>query len=158
MEALIIFDNGKVQYEPNPNNKRADMTMVCPGPILQEIIQKDLSWDEAYNGFWITFSRNPDIYNIHLWKLLYAPWRARPEYIQQTDLEYNVDPLRMSIADIIEKGGENASKIFENYGLYCTGCELGIGETIEDGCQFHGIDKQKTKKLIDELATLNYDN
>jgi len=84
--------------------------------------------------FGVLFSRQPDVYNIHLWKLLYAPWRARPNYTPQVNLEYNIDPLSLSIADIIEKGGENASKIFEKYGLNCTGCESGLGETVEDGC------------------------
>ena len=154
LRSLITFDNGIIKYQSNPMDNEAEMTMSVPGGIIQEIIRKDLSWDEAFNGFWCTFSRQPNVYNIHLLKLLYAPWRARPNYTPQVDLEYNIDPLSLSIADIIEKGGENASKIFEKYGLNCTGCESGLGETVEDGCAIHGIDKQKTKELIDELETL----
>lgn len=158
LNALISFNEGNIKYEPNSNSEQVEMIMSCAGGIVQEIIRKDLSWDEAINGFWCSFSRNPDVYNIHLWKLLYAPWRARSDYKQQIDLEYNIDTLTLSIADIIEKGGDNASRIFEKYGLNCTGCQSGMGETVEVGCNTHGISKQKTKKLIDELATLNYNN
>ena len=158
LKALITFDNGKVKYEPVSHPKRSEMTMSCPGGIVQEIIRKDLSWDEAYNGFWCVFSRDPDVYNIHLWKLLYAPWRARADFTEQKDLEYNLNPLTLSITDIIEKGGNNASKIFEKYGLPCTGCASGMGETVEDGCKLHGLSRQKTKTLINELAKINYNN
>lgn len=158
LKALITFNSGKVTYEPDKQIEKAEMIMSCPGRIVQEVIRKDLSWDEAYNGFWCTFSRNPDVYNINLWKLLYAPWRARPGYIAQKDLEYDINPITLSIADIIEKGGSSATKIFEKYGLNCTGCSPGMGETVEDGCNLHGITKQKTKALIDELESLSYNN
>lgn len=56
--------------------------------------------------------------------------------------------------DIIQKGGETASMIFEKYGLFCTGCEPGIGETVEEGCKLHDISKEKTKELVNELSVL----
>ena len=31
------------------------MTMSCPGNIIQDIIRKDLSWDEISSGYWSTF-------------------------------------------------------------------------------------------------------
>jgi len=158
LHALISFKDGNVTYEPIPTPKDADMQMSCPGGIVQEVIQKDLSWDEAYNGFWCTFSRKPDVYNIQLWKLLYAPWRARPDYVEQKDLEYNRTVTDISIADIIEKGGLTATKIFEKYGLFCTGCEPGLGESVEDGCRLHGISDKKTRELIDELNSLDFQN
>ena len=153
--ALISFNNGIVTYEPLSERKDADMEISCPGGIIQEIIQKDLSWDEAINGFWCTFSRDPDVYNIHFWKLLYAPWRSRPGYFPQIDLEFNPIVIGMSIADIIEKGGVKASEIFEKYGLFCTGCQPGMGESVEDGCKFHGISDKKTRELLQELNSLN---
>jgi CMP-N-acetylneuraminate monooxygenase len=156
LNALITFNDGEVKYESDKVSEKSEMTMYCPGRIVQEVIRKDLSWDEAYNGFWCTFSRNPDVYNINLWKLLYAPWRARPDYVERTNLEYDLNPITLSIADIIEKGGAKASSIFEKYGLFCTGCAPGMGETVEDGCNFHGISKQKTKELMNELETLDY--
>ena len=86
---------------------------------------------------------------------MYAPWRARPDYFPQTDLEFNPIVIGMSIADIIEKGGVKASEIFEKYGLFCTGCQPGMGESVEDGCKFHGISDKKTRELLQELNSLN---
>ena len=154
LHAIISFKDGNIRYETTDSPKDADMKLSIPGGILQEVIKKDLSWDEAFNGFWCTFSRKPDIYNIHFWKLMYAPWRARPGYVEQSELEYFVNVNEMSIADIIEKGGETASMIFEKYGLFCTGCEPGMGETVEEGCKLHGISKEKTKELVNELSVL----
>ena len=151
---LISFKDGNVNYEQTSSPKFADMQMSCPGGIVQEVIKKDLSWDEAFNGFWCTFSRNPDVYNIHFWKLMYAPWRARPNYVTQKDLEFTRTITDMSIADIIEKGGSTAAEIFEKYGLFCTGCETGMGENIEEGCKLHGISHKKTRELINELNLL----
>jgi CMP-N-acetylneuraminate monooxygenase len=151
---LISFKDGNVDYEQTLSPKFADMQMSCPGGIVQEVIKKDLSWDEAFNGFWCTFSRNPNVYNIHFWKLMYAPWRARPNYVTQKDLEFTRTTTDMSIADIIEKGGSTAAEIFEKYGLFCTGCETGMGENIEEGCKLHGISHKKTRELIDELNLL----
>ena len=152
--ALISFKDGNVTYESISSPKNADMEMSCPSGIFQEIIRKDLSWDEAFNGFWVTFSRKPDFYNIHFWKLMYAPWRARPDYIEQKDLEFIKTIIKMSIADIIEKRGIIATKIFEKYGLFCTGCETGMGESVEEGCKLHGISDTKTKELVEELKVL----
>jgi hybrid cluster-associated redox disulfide protein len=85
---------------------------------------------------------------------MYAPWRARPDYVEQKDLEFTNTITEMSIADIIEKGGLSATKIFEKYGLFCTGCQPGMGETVEDGCKLHGISDKKTQELVDELSLL----
>jgi len=55
LRSLITFDNGIIKYQSNPMDNQAEMTMSVPGGVIQEIIRKDLSWDEAYNGFWCTF-------------------------------------------------------------------------------------------------------
>lgn len=156
LNALITFNEGNVTYTPIEHSVETNMKMSCPGGIVQEIIRNDLSWDEAINGFWPSFSRKPDFYNIHLWRLLYAPWQARSDYIERKDLDFEfVDP-EMSIADIIERGGKAASDVFEKYGLYCNGCQPGMAEKIEDGCKLHGLSKEKTMQLIEELSCLEY--
>ena len=58
----------------------SDLSIECPRKIIQEIIHNDLSWDEAHIGYWCKFSRKHNIYNIELWKLLHAPWKARKSY------------------------------------------------------------------------------
>ena len=43
-------------------------------------------------------------------------------------------------------------EIFEKNGLFCVGCEASIGETIEEGCEIHGLDEKQRDKLILELG------
>jgi len=38
--------------------------------------------------------------------------------------------------------------------LFCTGCETGMGESVEEGCKLHGISDTKTKELVEELKVL----
>ena len=88
------------------------MYMKCPGPIVQEIIKNDLSWDEIQSGYWCEFDRNPDVYNIGLWKLLHAPWRARI-HLQEIKTKSIQITDKTSIADIIENGNEETIKTLE---------------------------------------------
>jgi CMP-N-acetylneuraminate monooxygenase len=103
------------------------------------------------SGFWCEFSRDPDIYNVAFWQLLHVPWRARKKdgKINSKQIEIKTNT---SIADIIEKGGSNVIEIFERNGLFCVGCDAAIGETIEEGCEIHGIDEKQRDKLILELG------
>ena len=124
--------------------------MKCPGPIVQEIIKNDLSWDEIQSGYWCELDRNPDIYNIGLWKLLHAPWRARI-HLQEIKTKSIQITDKTSIADIIENGNEETIKTLEKFGLYCAGCEAAIGENLKDGCSIHGLTDDETNKLISKI-------
>ena len=74
IHSVIKFSNGKISCEnTNSSSKNTYMYMKCPGPIVQEIIKNDLSWDEIQSGYWCENDRNPEVYNIGLWKLLHAP-------------------------------------------------------------------------------------
>ena len=126
------------------------MYMKCPGPIVQEIIKNDLSWDEIQSGYWCEFDRNPDVYNIGLWKLLHAPWRARI-HLQEIKTKSIQITDKTSIADIIENGNEETIKTLEKFGLYCAGCEAAIGENLKDGCSIHGLTDDETNKLISKI-------
>ena len=68
----ISFVNGLVEYEIEPKNFDSDMTMNCPGPMVQDIIEKDLSWDELQ--YWSDYSRKDGEYNIAFWKIMHSPW------------------------------------------------------------------------------------
>jgi CMP-N-acetylneuraminate monooxygenase len=152
LNAFIKFENGEIIYEPKEEICDANMTMSCPGSIIQDIIRKDLSWDEISSGYWSTFSRNPDIYNIALWQLFHAPWKARKNF--SSIMELNFDTQNISIADIIEKYGNPALRTLEKFGLYCAGCEASMGEKIIDGCRLHGLSLKQTEDLIYEINTI----
>jgi CMP-N-acetylneuraminate monooxygenase len=150
LHALISFNDGKITYSSADDPIKAEMQMICPGGIVQKIIKNDLSWDEISSGYWSRFSREPDLYNVAFWKLLHAPWRARQEYANESKSSFQFINT-VSIADVIEHGGFEVSKIFEKYSLPCAGCEISIGETVEDGCRLHGFSKEKTNELLTEL-------
>ena len=149
LQGIISFNDGEVKYSPliGTCDIVTQMTIICPGEIVQEIISNDLSWDESHVGYWCIFDRNPDIYNLNLWKLLHAPWEAR----ENSFLPITSDLFSTSIADLIEKGGEKITKILEKFGLYCSGCYVSVGETVEEGCKLHGLDKNQTNDLIKQL-------
>lgn len=151
INALISFSEGKVTYESNVEDSKADMSMSCPGAIVQEIIHNNLSWDEIL--YWSKFHRNNYEHNSMFWKLLHAPWIAQNDNSEKTSSSHKIED-NMAIATILERGGSEAIKIMEKYGLFCITCEQSIGESIEDGCKLHGIDDKKTKSLILELEKL----
>jgi len=148
----IKFDNGIVTYQTSKIQKDANLIMKCPGHMVQEIIRKDLYWDEVISGFWCEFSRSPDIYNVPFWQLLHVPWRARENNIERSNKKPYEIKKNESIADIIENGGEEIIQIFEKNGLFCVGCEAAMGETVEDGCKIHGLNEKQKDKLILELG------
>ena len=151
VHGLIKFNNGKITYKETKNQNKANLIMRCPGHFVQEIIRNDLYWDELVSGFWCEFSRDPDIYNVAFWQLLHVPWRARKKDGKTNSRQIEIK-TNTSIADIIEKGGSNVIEIFERNGLFCVGCDAAIGETIEEGCEIHGIDEKQRDKLILELG------
>jgi len=153
---IIKFANGKILCENNNfTSKKPYMYMKCPGPIVQQIIKNDLSWDEIQSGYWCEFDRNPDVYNIGLWKLLHAPWRARLSYQKSNTIKIS---HKTSIADIIENGNQETIKILEKFGLYCAGCEASVGENLKDGCAIHGLSDEETLHLIDEIEKNSANN
>jgi CMP-N-acetylneuraminate monooxygenase len=153
--SLITFENGNVSYESLTKPKEGELVMICPGNMIQEIIHKDLYWDEIESGYWCMHSRNPDIYNVAFWKLLHTPWQARKEYSKNLIKNGIEIKASLAIADIIEKGGDKVSQIFEKYGLFCVGCEISIGETIEEGCHVHGLTDIQINELMMELKGIN---
>ena len=146
--SLITFNEGNIVYKETENPVKGDLEISCPGAIVQEIIEKDLSWDEAF--YWCEFHRDTDVYNLAFWRILHAPWRARfnNEY---TKINQSNSLGKMSIATMIEKGGEKMNIILEKYGLYCSGCLPSLGENLEDGCSIHGISSVEKEKLLLEV-------
>ena len=149
---VISFKDGQIFCEKKERfTEEIHMFMRCPGPIVQKIIKEDLSWDELQSGYWCKYHRDPDVYNVSMWKLFHAPWRARKDF-QESDSEFNDLNDNIAIADLIEQGNEDTIEILEKFGLYCVGCESSIGENLRDGCSLHGLNENDTKRLMKELS------
>ena len=151
VNALIEFANGIVTYQANTSSEDIDLSMSCPGAIVQDIIRNNLSWDEIY--YWSTFSKGRDAYNIAFWKLLHTPWETQADSSNKF-LTRNEIENRMPIAAILENGGDEALKAMEKHGLFCASCDAALGETVEDGCKLHGLDEKKSELLVFELEEI----
>ena len=155
---LINFKEGKVSCQQTDTTRKAEVTMTCPAGLVQEIILNDLSWDEAHIGYWCIFSRDPDVYNIALWKLFHAPWKARnnkifSNQIKPTSKSVSITILKnLAVADILEKFGNKPLDILQKYGMYCSGCNASVGETLIEGCKSHGLSKKQTEILLEEIC------
>jgi len=152
INALIEFSNGLVTFHENTISKDFDFSISCPGAIAQYIIENNLAWDEIY--YLSTFSKGRETgYNIGFWRLLQTPWESQVNNSSKL-LDKNQIENRMSIATILENGGDEALKTMEKYGLFCASCDASLGESIEDGCKLHGIDKKKSELLVLELEKI----
>ncbi len=49
------------------------------------------------------------------------------------------------------KNDNKAAEILMKQGLSCLGCPMAMEETIEQGCQAHGMDKKEIDELIKKL-------
>tara|TARA_Y100000310_G_C20703955_1_gene832910 strand:- start:17596 stop:19434 length:1839 start_codon:yes stop_codon:yes gene_type:complete len=155
IDCLIEFNSGLVTCHPYEDAKKFHMSIWCPGGIIQKILKNDLSWDEVQSGYWGIYDRNPDTYNIALWKLFHAPWQARVDYTygKNNELQFSFHK-KTALADIIEHGDKKTIEILEKFGLYCAGCEASLGESLEDGCSIHGLTESQTNELITELKSV----
>ena len=46
---------------------------------------------------------------------------------------------KMTFAELIEASPEAAKKLAER-GMFCCGCPMAMMETLEQGCEAHGVD------------------
>lgn len=56
----------------------------------------------------------------------------------------------MLIGDLVEKYPDSGMILFK-YGMHCIGCRVSLMETIEQGCQVHGMDNETIDKMVEEL-------
>ncbi len=53
----------------------------------------------------------------------------------------------MTIKEIIDID-EELSEIFFSFGMFCIGCAMASGETLEEACEVHGIDVDEILKAL----------
>ncbi|MFH1326846.1 MAG: DUF1858 domain-containing protein [archaeon] len=56
----------------------------------------------------------------------------------------------IKLSKILEKNPKAAGVLFDA-GLHCIGCPMAMQETLEQGCQAHGMSKNEIDKIIEEL-------
>tara|TARA_B110001454_G_scaffold64773_1_gene62913 strand:+ start:260 stop:2041 length:1782 start_codon:yes stop_codon:yes gene_type:complete len=124
--------------------------------ILEPIINGNLSWDEARVGYWIKWWRDTKQVKTGFLRLLQGPYdQKKSEKLSISSGSINEE---MSISSTIEIFGQEAEKIFEKYGMYCTGCDLSPWEDILSGARKHGIGKNEIDLLLNEIKQLKLDS
>lgn len=53
----------------------------------------------------------------------------------------------MTIKEIIDID-EELSEMFFSFGMFCIGCAMASGETLEEACEVHGIDADEILKAL----------
>ena len=54
---------------------------------------------------------------------------------------------KTTLSEVVKKNPDAAELLFD-IGMHCVGCPMSMGETVEQGCQAHGM----TDKQIDEIV------
>jgi CMP-N-acetylneuraminate monooxygenase len=128
-----------------------NLLIEIPPGVLHHIITENLSWDEAHIGYWCRFSRQPDVFHAGFWRLLQAPYFAKPAGIAATVQSIGPVTETSIMADVLEKFGGRADRIIRRYGLYCAGCQHSTADTLAQGARQHGLDERHLQKLLREL-------
>ena len=124
------------------------LRMEVPAGVLGRIVRENLSWDEAHIGYWCRFSRSPDMYHAGFWRLLQAPYFARPGGVATDHVGISEDSV---VGELIERHGAQADRIMRRYGLYCVGCHRSTSDTLAAGADAHGLDARQRSRLVREL-------
>ena len=66
-----------------------------------------------------------------------------------TDMD-NYISKSMTFYEILEKHPEAANVLF-NSGLHCIGCGMAMYETLEQGCEAHGMNKKQIEELLKKI-------
>jgi hydroxylamine reductase len=64
--------------------------------------------------------------------------------------EKNLITKNMTFAELFEKKPEAMKVLFEA-GLHCIGCHMSVYETIEQGCQAHGLNKKEIEEIVNKI-------
>jgi CMP-N-acetylneuraminate monooxygenase len=126
-----------------------NLSIEMPLGILEQIVKENVSWDEAFIGYWCRFYRSPNVYHAGFWRLLQAPYYRRPAQLPAApSAGLSADS---AIAEVLEAHGEPADRIVRRYGLYCFGCSRSPFETIRHGARKHGLTEHELERLVGEL-------
>lgn len=148
VEAVVEVRDGRARVLDDVRTS-TDVTIEMPLGVLARVVREDISWDEAFIGYWCRFDRTPDRYHAGFWRLLQAPYYRRPPGLAgEADGPVGVDS---EIADVLERYGDRADRLLRRYGLYCLGCQHAPAETLRHAADKHGLDDARLDRLVAEL-------
>jgi CMP-N-acetylneuraminate monooxygenase len=126
-----------------------NLRITLPLSVATAVVRQELSWDEAFIGYWCRFDRRPNVYHSGFWRLFQAPYYKRPIDVRES-ASSPIAPTS-TIAEVLETHGDRADRILRRYGLYCLGCQHSTAESLEMAARQHGLEPKRCDLLIKEL-------
>lgn len=126
-----------------------NLRITLPLAVATAVVRQELSWDEAFIGYWCRFDRRPNVYHSGFWRLFQAPYYKRPIDVRESA----PSPIATTstVAEVLEAHGDRADRILRRYGLYCLGCQHSTAESLEMAARQHGLEPKRCDLLIKEL-------
>jgi len=126
-----------------------NLRITLPLAVATAVVRQELSWDEAFIGYWCRFDRRPNVYHSGFWRLFQAPYYKRAIDVRESA----PSPIAATstVADVLEAHGDRADRILRRYGLYCLGCQHSTAESLEMAARQHGLEPKRCDLLIKEL-------
>lgn len=117
-----------------------------PEPLLARVIDLDLSWDEVHIGYWLRFSRRPNVFNAGFWRMLQAPYYRKRALAEPIAGDMVLDRLLVDHPEV--------DPILRRFGLYCSMCGKRPLETVHQAARFHGLPEDQERRLLEELEAV----
>ncbi|MDC1194370.1 MBL fold metallo-hydrolase [Pseudomonadota bacterium] len=122
--------------------QKTDLHFQIPTNLMIKIVTENMSWDEAYIGYWCKIKSESYFY-LDFWRLIQAPYFRKS---RKSSLTKN-DNLQLPISYFIEKDPDLARSVFGFMGLNCLTCDRSTQETVQEGAVKHGLSKSDTLML-----------
>ncbi len=148
IDLSFAVDHGRLFILESPA-ELPNLRIEVPLAIATAVVRQELSWDEAFIGYWCRFDRRPNVYHSGFWRLFQAPYYKRP-----VDPKASVAPAidgASTVAELLETHGDRADRILRRYGLYCLGCQHSTADSLEMAAKQHGLEPKRCDLLIKEL-------
>jgi hypothetical protein len=122
--------------------------------VLYAYGDSTVTWDHLDIGWWVRWTRSPDVYPARFMRLL-----------QLGNLTADVGPLGSSdamargfmstpVATLVESNPETVARILDRAGLPCVGCSAMPSETLAEALVLHGVGQQEKERLLHDLGAL----
>lgn len=123
----------------------------------ERLLSDDLTvtWDHLSVGWWVRWSRSPDVYPARFMRLLQLGVVENPAAsmsgLGETRRSVVLDT---SLAELIEAGPAVVPRILERAGLPCVSCAAVPRETLRDALSLHGVGERERDSLLLDLEAL----
>lgn len=110
------------------------------------------TWNHFDIGYWVRWTRSPDIYPSNFMRLLQL---GRPSGLIAKKPAISLGDVRSkSISDFLEKDPELARAILSRSGLPCAGCGKSNSDNLESAFEIHSVPRALRERAVNQLSAL----